>query len=120
MEKKKTTTTESNTQNVSPQQQQVIPPKQENENVDATAPKAKKKSKKKIKKIDPALYINLTVPELCKNILNLAKDQAGCRHIQTKIDEDPDNTIPIYFFIFSITLSAPPPLKHVNTASFFP
>ena len=91
--KKKKTTTDTNVQ------PQVVQPKQENEITpqEGTAPKAKKKSKKKIKKIDPALYINLPVPELCKNILNLSKDQAGCRHIQTKIDEDPDNTIPLIF-----------------------
>lgn len=91
--KKKKTATEPNAQ------PQIVQPKQETEisPQDGTVPKAKKKSKKKIKKIDPALYINLSVPELCKNILNLSKDQAGCRHIQTKIDEDPDNTIPLIF-----------------------
>ena len=99
--KKKKPVTENGAINSVPSNQPIpkndTPQAQSSQNPSEGPAKPKKKSKKKIKKIDPALYINLTIPELCQNILNLAKDQAGCRHIQTKIDEDPVNSIPIIF-----------------------
>lgn len=57
-----------------------------------TTTTSKKKKNKKIKKIDPSTYINANLDYLCENILPLAKDQAGCRHIQSIIDSDPHNT----------------------------
>ena len=44
---------------------------------------------KKIKRIDPNIYINESIDYLAYNIFLLAKDQAGCRFLQEKIDKDP-------------------------------
>lgn len=44
---------------------------------------------KKIKRIDPNTYLNESIEYLSYNIFPLAKDQAGCRFLQKKLDEDP-------------------------------
>ena len=45
---------------------------------------------KKIKRIDPNSYINESYEYLAHNIFLLAKDQAGCRFLQKKLDDEPD------------------------------
>ena len=44
---------------------------------------------KKIKRIDPNIYINENYEYLAYNIFPLAKDQAGCRFLQKKIEDEP-------------------------------
>ena len=44
---------------------------------------------KKIKRIDPNSYINESYQYLAHNIFLLSKDQAGCRFLQKKIEEEP-------------------------------
>lgn len=50
-----------------------------------------------IKRINPNIYLNETIEFLAFNILPLSQDQAGCRFLQEKIDEDPKNTVKIFF-----------------------
>ena len=45
---------------------------------------------KKIKRIDPNTYLNESIEYLSYNIFPLAKDQAGCRFLQKKLDEEPN------------------------------
>ncbi len=45
---------------------------------------------KKIKRIDPNSYINESYEYLSHNIFLLAKDQAGCRFLQKKLDDEPE------------------------------
>ena len=47
---------------------------------------------KKIKRIDPNTYLNESIEYLSYNIFPLAKDQAGCRFLQEKLEKDPINT----------------------------
>ena len=44
---------------------------------------------KKIKRIDPQTYLNESYEYLAHNIYPLAKDQAGCRFLQKKLEEEP-------------------------------
>ena len=44
---------------------------------------------KKIKRIDPNTYLNESIEYLAYNIFPLAKDQAGCRFLQEKLDKEP-------------------------------
>ena len=44
---------------------------------------------KVIKRIDPNTYLNESIEYLSYNILPLAKDQAGCRFLQEKLESDP-------------------------------
>ena len=46
---------------------------------------------KKIKRIDPNAYLNESIEYLSYNIFPLAKDQAGCRFLQEKLEIDPNN-----------------------------
>ena len=52
---------------------------------------------KKIKRIDPNTYLNESLEYLSYNIFPLAKDQAGCRFLQEKIDKDPINTTSSFY-----------------------
>ena len=45
---------------------------------------------KKIKRIDPNTYLNESIEYLSYNIFLLSKDQAGCRFLQKKLDEEPN------------------------------
>ena len=47
---------------------------------------------KKIKRIDPNTYLNESIEYLSYNIFPLAKDQAGCRFLQEKLEKDPIKT----------------------------
>ena len=44
---------------------------------------------KKIKRIDPQTYLNESYEYLAHNIYPLAKDQAGCRFLQKKLEDEP-------------------------------
>ena len=44
---------------------------------------------KKIKRVNPKIYLNESYEYLSHNIFILAKDQAGCRFLQEKIEKDP-------------------------------
>ena len=46
-------------------------------------------NKKKIKRVNPKAYLNESYEYLSHNIFILAKDQAGCRFLQDKIEKDP-------------------------------
>ena len=46
-------------------------------------------NKKKIKRVNPKAYLDESYEYLSHNIFILAKDQAGCRFLQEKIDKDP-------------------------------
>ena len=60
---------------------------------------------KKIKRIDPNTYLNESIEYLSYNIFPLAKDQAGCRFLQEKIEKDPVHTIePFYKAILPFIL----------------
>ena len=60
---------------------------------------------KKIKRIDPNTYLNESIEYLSYNIFPLAKDQAGCRFLQEKIEKDPIHTIePFYKAILPYVL----------------
>ena len=50
-----------------------------------------------IKRINPNIYLNESIEFLAHNILQLAQDQAGCRFLQEKIDNDPGNTVKLFF-----------------------
>ena len=52
---------------------------------------------KKIKRIDPNTYLNESIEYLSYNIFPLAKDQAGCRFLQEKIEKDPNNTTSSFY-----------------------
>jgi len=52
---------------------------------------------KKIKRIDPNTYLNESIEYLSYNIFPLAKDQAGCRFLQEKIEKDPINTTSSFY-----------------------
>ena len=52
---------------------------------------------KVIKRIDPNTYLNESVEYLAFNILPLAQDQAGCRFLQEKIENDPKNTLKYFY-----------------------
>ena len=43
---------------------------------------------KVIKRIDPNTYLNESIEYLSYNILPLAKDQAGCRFLQDKLEKE--------------------------------
>ena len=45
---------------------------------------------KKIKRIDPQTYLDETYEYLAHNIFPLAKDQAGCRFLQKKLEDEPE------------------------------
>ena len=45
---------------------------------------------KVIKRIDPNTYLTASIEYLSYNILPLAKDQAGCRFLQEKLEQDPN------------------------------
>ena len=60
---------------------------------------------KTIKRIDPNIYINESIEFLSYNIFPLAKDQAGCRFLQEKLETDPKNTVkPFYKAILPFIL----------------
>ena len=44
---------------------------------------------KKIKRIDPTTYLNESIEYLSYNIFPLARDQAGCRFLQERLDKEP-------------------------------
>jgi hypothetical protein len=46
--------------------------------------------KSKIQKTSLQTYMNMEIDELAKHSYNLAKDQAGCRYLQKKIEEEPE------------------------------
>ena len=50
-----------------------------------------------IKRIDPNTYLNESLEYLAYNIFPLAKDQAGCRFLQEKIEKDPIPTTESFF-----------------------
>ena len=52
---------------------------------------------KVIKRINPNKYLNESLEYLAFNILPLSQDQAGCRFLQEKIENDPKNTVKIFF-----------------------
>ena len=52
---------------------------------------------KKIKRIDPNTYLNESLEYLSFNILPLAKDQAGCRFLQEKLDKEPIKATNLFF-----------------------
>ena len=52
---------------------------------------------KKIKRIDPNTYLNESIEYLSYNIFPLAKDQAGCRFLQEKLEKDPITTTEHFF-----------------------
>ena len=47
---------------------------------------------KKIKRTDPNTYLNESIEYLSYNIFPLAKDQAGCRFLQERLEKDPITT----------------------------
>ena len=51
---------------------------------------------KVIKRINPNIYLNESLEYLAFNILPLSQDQAGCRFLQEKIENDPKNTVKIF------------------------
>ena len=54
-------------------------------------------NKKKIKRVNPKAYLEESYEYLSHNIFILAKDQAGCRFLQEKIEKDPV-TATSYFY----------------------
>ena len=52
---------------------------------------------KKIKRIDPNTYLNESIEYLSYNIFQLAKDQAGCRFLQKKLDEEPNKASEAFY-----------------------
>ena len=52
---------------------------------------------KVIKRINPNVYLNESIEFLAYNIYPLAQDQAGCRYLQEMVENDPINTVPIFF-----------------------
>ena len=52
---------------------------------------------KKIKRIDPNTYLNESIEYLSYNIFPLAKDQAGCRFLQEKIKNEPNNCVESFY-----------------------
>ena len=52
---------------------------------------------KVIKRINPNVYLNESLEFLAFNILPLSQDQAGCRFLQEKIDNDPKNSVQLFF-----------------------
>ena len=52
---------------------------------------------KVIKRINPNIYLNESLEYLAFNILPLSQDQAGCRFLQEKIENDPKNSVKIFF-----------------------
>ena len=52
---------------------------------------------KKIKRIDPNTYLNESLEYLSHNIFLLAKDQAGCRFLQKKLDENPKDACKLFY-----------------------
>ena len=52
---------------------------------------------KKVRRIDPKIYLNESLEFLAYNILPLSKDQAGCRFLQEKLDKEPQKTIDLFF-----------------------
>ena len=52
---------------------------------------------KKIKRIDPNTYLNESLEYLAFNIYPLAKDQAGCRFLQEKLDQEPLKSTELFF-----------------------
>ena len=52
---------------------------------------------KKVKRIDPNVYLNESLEYLSHNILQLAKDQAGCRFLQEKMDKEPIRASNLFF-----------------------
>ena len=54
-------------------------------------------NKKKIKRVNPKAYLNESYEYLSHNIFILSKDQAGCRFLQEKIEEDPINATNYFY-----------------------
>ena len=52
---------------------------------------------KKIKRIDPNIYLNESLEFLAFNIYPLAKDQAGCRFLQEKLEQEPAKASKLFF-----------------------
>ena len=52
---------------------------------------------KKIKRIDPQTYLNESYEYLSHNIFPLAKDQAGCRFLQKKLDDDTQTAVNYFY-----------------------
>ena len=52
---------------------------------------------KKIKRIDPNAYLNESLEYLSFNIIPLAKDQAGCRFLQEKLEKEPKKATNLFF-----------------------
>ena len=60
---------------------------------------------KVIKRIDPNTYLNASLEYLSYNITPLAKDQAGCRFLQEKLEKDPNAINSFYKTILPSILS---------------
>ena len=52
---------------------------------------------KKIKRIDPNTYLNESIEYLSYNIFPLAKDQAGCRFLQEKLEQNPEKASEAFY-----------------------
>ena len=52
---------------------------------------------KKVKRIDPNVYLNESLEYLSHNIFQLAKDQAGCRFLQEKLEKEPVKATNLFF-----------------------
>ena len=52
---------------------------------------------KKVKRIDPNVYLNESLEFLAFNIFPLAKDQAGCRFLQEKLEKERDKATNLFF-----------------------
>ena len=52
---------------------------------------------KKVKRIDPNLYLNESYEFLSHNIFQLSKDQAGCRFLQKKLEDEPEIAIKYFY-----------------------
>ena len=60
---------------------------------------------KVVKRIDPNTYLNASLEYLSYNITPLAKDQAGCRFLQEKLEKDPNAVNSFYKAILPSILS---------------
>ena len=52
---------------------------------------------KKVKRIDPNLYLNESYEFLSHNIFQLSKDQAGCRFLQKKLEDESEIAIKYFY-----------------------
>ena len=52
---------------------------------------------KKVKRIDPNIYLNESYEFLSHNIFQLSKDQAGCRFLQKKLEDESEIAIKYFY-----------------------